>query len=199
MDSNEMAIIPQLPSQDMNGQGKREELMQMEKGNEMTQLAADKENNYYMPKIGAQLSLGSQDFNFGWQPYALFALNLDINLFDNKRHKHRTDATKAKMQEQQLKYNHAQSLLDLEITTSKNKLNAALNQVNTFAPRVRFAEQFYKDVFVKYKEGVAGYLELVDAQVQLTQSKLQFELSKYNSWIQWSEWVYAGALINIPQ
>ncbi len=199
LDSNEMAIIPQLPSQDMNGQGKREELRQMEKGNEMTQLAADKENNYYMPKIGAQLSLGSQDFNFGWQPYALFALNLDINLFDNKRHKHRTDATKAKMQEQQLKYNHAQSLLDLEITTSKNKLNAALNQVNTFAPRVRFAEQFYKDVFVKYKEGVAGYLELVDAQVQLTQSKLQFELSKYNSWIQWSEWVYAGALINIPQ
>ena len=199
LDSNEMATIPQLPSQDMNGQGKREELMQMEKGNEMTQLAVDKENNYYMPKIGAQLSLGSQDFNFGWQPYALFALNLDINLFDNKRHKHRTDATKAKMQEQQLKFNHAQSLLDLEITTSKNKLNAALNQVNTFAPRVRFAEQFYKDVFVKYKEGVAGYLELVDAQVQLTQSKLQFELSKYNSWIQWSEWVYAGALINIPQ
>jgi len=199
LDSNEMATIPQLPSQDMNGQGKREELMQMEKGNEMTQLAVDKENNYYMPKIGAQLSLGSQDFNFGWQPYALFALNLDINLFDNKRHKHRTDATKAKMQEQQLKFNHAQSLLDLEITTSKNELNAALNQVNTFAPRVRFAEQFYKDVFVKYKEGVAGYLELVDAQVQLTQSKLQFELSKYNSWIQWSEWVYAGALINIPQ
>ncbi|MBK7009386.1 MAG: TolC family protein [Saprospiraceae bacterium] len=179
--------------------GTREELMQLAKGTEMTQLAIDKENNYYVPKVGAQLSLGSQDFNFGWQPYALFALNVDINLFDNKRHKYRTDATKAKMQEQQLKYSHAQSLLDLEVMTSENKYNAALNQVNTYAPRVRFAEQFYKDVYTRYKEGVAGYLELVDAQAQLTQSKLQFQLAKYNSWINGVNGFYASAMLNIPQ
>ncbi|MBL0083049.1 MAG: TolC family protein [Saprospiraceae bacterium] len=199
LDSNELATLPLLPSQTQTGVGTREELMQLAKGTEMTQLAIDKENNYYVPKVGAQLSLGSQDFNFGWQPYALFALNVDINLFDNKRHKYRTDATKAKMQEQQLKYNHAQSLLDLEVMTSENKCNAALSQVNTYAPRVRFAEQFYKDVYTRYKEGVAGYLELVDAQAQLTQSKLQFQLAKYNSWMQWSEWVYASAMLNIPQ
>ncbi|HMS98705.1 MAG TPA: TolC family protein, partial [Saprospiraceae bacterium] len=109
------------------------------------------------------------------------------------------DATRAQMQEQQLKYNHVQSLLELEVLTSENKLNAALDQVNTYAPRVRSAEQFYKDVYTRYKEGIAGYLELVDAQTQLTQSKLQFQLAKYNSWIQWSEWVYASAMINIPQ
>lgn len=199
LDSNEVSLLPPLPIKEMTGMGTREELMQLAKGNEMSQLAIEKEHNYYMPKVGAQLSLGSQDFNFGWQPYALFALNMDVNLFDNKRHKHRTDATRAKMQEQQLKYNHVQSLLELEVLTSENKLNAALDQVNTYAPRVRSAEQFYKDVYTRYKEGIAGYLELVDAQTQLTQSKLQFQLAKYNSWIQWSEWVYASAMINIPQ
>lgn len=198
LQASEVASLPELPNLELNAGGIREELMQLAKGSEMTQLAIDKENNFYKPRIGAQLSLGSQDFNFGWQPYALFALNLDLNLYDHRRHKHRTDVTKAKMQEQQLQFNHAQAMVEVEVKIAENQLKAALSQVSTYAPRVRSAEQFYKDIYTKYKEGSAGYLELVDAQVQLTQSQLQYQLAKYNSWIKWSEWVYASASINIP-
>lgn len=193
-----IASLPELPVMDLNGQSDREEILQLAKANDMSNLAIEKENNFYKPRLGAQLSLGSQDFNFGWQPYALFAMNLDIHLFDNRRHKHRTDLTKAKLQEQQLQLNHVQTLLDIETRTTENQLRASLLAVKTFEPRVKSSQQFYKDIYTKYKEGTAGYLELVDAQVQLTQSQLQYQLAKYNSWIKWSEWAYARALIQIP-
>jgi outer membrane protein TolC len=125
-------------------------------------------------------------------------INLDINLFDNKRHSFRKDAAKARTEVQQAQYRHTLDLINLQITNAENNLFAAIDQAQKFAPRVSAAQQFYKDSYTRYKEGNASYLELVDAQTQLTQTQIQYQLSRYNAWIKWSDWVYASAFLNIP-
>lgn len=190
--------LEELPLGGITSQRLREELLQLQTATSMLALATDKENNFYKPRLGAQLSLGSQAFNFGWQPYVLMGINLDINLFDNKRHSFRKDAAKARMEAQQAQYSHTQDLIHLQVTNAETNLLIAIDQAQKFAPRVSAAQQFYKDSYTRYKEGNASYLELVDAQTQLTQTQIQYQLSRYNAWIKWSEWVYALAIINIP-
>lgn len=190
--------LEELPLGGITSQRLREELLQLQTATSMMALASDKENNFYKPRLGAQLSLGSQAFNFGWQPYVLMGINLDINLFDNKRHSFRKDAAKARTEVQQAQYRHTLDLINLQITNAENNLFAAIDQAQKFAPRVSAAQQFYKDSYTRYKEGNASYLELVDAQTQLTQTQIQYQLSRYNAWIKWSDWVYASAFLNIP-
>ncbi|HRD07640.1 MAG TPA: TolC family protein, partial [Saprospiraceae bacterium] len=108
------------------------------------------------------------------------------------------NAAKASMEAKHAQYSHTQDLIHLQVTNAETNLLTAIDQAQKFAPRVSAAQQFYKDSYTRYKEGNASYLELVDAQTQLTQTQIQYQLSRYNAWIKWSEWVYALAIINIP-
>ena len=190
--------LPELPPMDFSAGQSREEIKQLQTLESMTALSLDKENSYYKPRLGAQLSLGSQDFNFGWQPYALLGINLDINLFDSKRHNYRKDAAKAKMEAQQAQYQHTTEMIALQVLTTENNLRTAIEQAQLFFPRINAANQLYKDSYNRYKEGNASYLELLDAQTQLTQTQIQYQIARYNAWIKWSEWVYALAILPIP-
>jgi outer membrane protein TolC len=53
------------------------------------------------------------------------------------------------------------------------------------------SNKIYKEVFTKYKEGSANYLELMDAETQITHTKLQYNLAKYNAWLKWCEVYYS--------
>ena len=58
-------------------------------------------------------------------------------------------------------------------------------------------DKIYKEVFQKYKEGTANYLELLDAQTQVTQLKIQYVLSQQNAWMKWADYMYATAAFPI--
>jgi outer membrane protein TolC len=175
----------------------REELLQLDEAMKIYNAVIKKESFFYKPRIGAQLDLGSQAFNFGLSPYALLGVNLDLNLFDNKRNKIRNDIAKVSLTEHNTKRDYIQDQLNLQADISQNNLIAAIDQANTYAPRIASAAKVYKEVFIKYKEGTANYLELVDAQTQLTNSQIQANLAKYTSWLKWSEHYYNTAQFNI--
>ncbi len=195
---NTLHDLPELPPMDVSAGQSREEIQQLQTLESMTALSLDKENSYYKPRLGTQLSLGPQDGNFGWQPDALLGINLDINLFDSKRHHYRKDAAKAKMEAQQAQYQHTTDMIALQALTTENNLRTAIDQAQLFFPRIGAANQLYKDSYNRYKEGNANYLELLDAQTQLTQTQIQYQIARYNAWIKWSEWVYALAILPIP-
>ena len=51
----------------------------------MQQLAIDLEKKYHAPRLGAQLDIGSQNFNFKWGGYVLGGLQLDIPIWNNHK------------------------------------------------------------------------------------------------------------------
>ena len=175
----------------------REELLQLKQATIMQSLAVQREEKHYLPKIGAQLDAGSQDFDFGWEPYALLGINVDMNIYDSKKHHHRKQAAKAEIMATEAMYLQAQNQIKLQQNVAKENLNTAIKQANIFETRIKATQKIYDEVFAKYKEGTAGYIELVDAQTQYTQIKMQHLLAKNNAWIKWSEYIYAAAIFPI--
>ncbi|MBK9580560.1 MAG: hypothetical protein IPO48_01055 [Saprospiraceae bacterium] len=53
--------------------------------------------------------------------------------------------------------------------------------------------------FLSNKEGSAGYIELIDAQTQYTQIRIQHLLANNNAWMKWAEYVYVAAIYPIQQ
>lgn len=177
----------------------REELLQIKQGMRLQGLAIEKEDLFYKPKLGAQLDLGSQDFDFGIEPYALFGINMEINIYDNKKHNYRKDAAKAEMMASNAQIGHVSDQIDLMIKVTKENLEAALVQANTYLTRKNTTQKIYSEVFRKYLEGTAGYLELIDAQTQITQVELQHLIAQNNAWIKWAEYIYATASYPIEE
>jgi outer membrane protein TolC len=188
----------ELPTLNFSDANIREELLQIEQGNKLLSLAVDKEKQFYLPKIGAQLDLGSQAFNFGFEPYVLLGINLDLDLYDHGRHNHKLQEAKANLLSQQSQYNHVYNQIELQSKISLNNLVSAIEQAITYKSRIDASKKIYKEVFIKYKEGTSNYIELLDAQTQLTNTEIQYQISKLNAWLKWSEHLYNTASIHIP-
>lgn len=185
--------LPELPNPEMDNTTVREEILQIEKGQSMLNLAIQKEESFYLPRIGAQLDLGSQDFDFGFQPYVLFGLNAEINLFDNKRHQHRKSSYQVELNALENQKLYVSDQFELQKTMTKQNLETAILQAKTFEKRVGAVKKLYFEIFKKYKEGSANYLELLDAQTQITQIQIQYNLARQNAWLKWSDYVYSSA------
>jgi len=189
--------LPELPIILEDISGIREDIQQINQGIKMQSLAMQKENNYYVPKLGAQLDLGSQAFDFGFEPYALLGVNLEINIFDNKRNSHKKDGIKAEIMALESQKNHVEDMISLQITTTKENVLSAVEQANTFKSRISATAKIYQDVQKKYREGTANYLDLIDAQTQVTHINLQYIIAQNNAWVKWAEYIYATASFTI--
>lgn len=185
--------LDRLPISILNATGQREELLQIRQAANMQSLAIQKEEKHYMPRIGAQLDAGSQDFDFGWKPYALLGINVEMNIYDGKKHQYRKQAVKAEVMATESMYLQAENQFMLQKNVAIENLNTSVSQAKIFESRINATKKIYDEVFIKYKEGSAGYLELIDAQTQLTQIKLQYLLAKNNAWIKWADYVYVNA------
>lgn len=195
--ANDRVDLNGLPSLNISSPKVREEVQQFERVIDMVSLSEQKENNFFKPKIGVQLDLGSQEFDFGFQPYALLGLNMTVNLFDTNRHAHRSDKVKAEMKSFEAQKNYVTQQFDLQQGISLNNLKAAIAQANTFQSRIASSKKLYDEIFRKYKEGSANYIELIDAQNNLTSTELQYNLARYNAWMKWAEHQYTTCAIYI--
>lgn len=190
---DKMAIeLPELPEINLS-ETEREELQQVALGLQMNELAIDQEDNFFKPKLGLQLDLGSQDFDFGWQPYGLFGFNLELNLFDGKRHQLRRQQALADFQGREEERLQLEEQFTLQVDLSRRNLESVVAQAETYQPRILAAEKNYRDVMKKYAAGSANYLELLDARIQVTQSQITYVVTRYRAWSSWSEFVYASA------
>lgn len=189
--------LDELPSTQFDQSGQREELQQIKQASNMQSLAIQIEENHYLPKIGAQLDAGSQDFKFGWKPYALLGINIDMNIYDSKKHNLRKQAAKADILSTESMYQQAENQIRLQQKVALENLNTAIIQANVFETRIKASKKSYDEVFIRYKEGSSGYIELIDAQTQFTQIRMQHLLAKNNAWIKWTEYIYANAVFPI--
>jgi outer membrane protein TolC len=155
---------------------------------------------YNKPKIGGILDIGSQGKVSAIQSkntFILFGLSFDLPVYAGNRNKLKIKEQEMELaslneQEKQIKN---QLTIQAEIAknsyiTSKNILGAKQTQIET-------AKRYYSDVMKKYKEGQSNYVELFEAQTQVTNSQLQKNIAFYDSWIRFAELERANASFDL--
>lgn len=154
----------------------REELTQLESSRKMALLAEKKERSAFTPKVSTFLDLGSQGFNFAFNKdtrYYLWGLNLQWDLFTGGQRKYRIQQASADAAIAQTAYNETQQGIQLELDRSANNHRSAAANFSSARTQLQLAEKYYRDQFKVYKEGQLLYIELLDAQNQLTNARLQ--------------------------
>jgi outer membrane protein TolC len=169
---------------------RREELLQLQIGQEISQNVLKLNQSNSSPKVSAFLDLGSQGFD--WQldrktQYYFFGLALEWDLFHfgNNRHKIRQAEFDTKISSS--KSQHVQSQLQLQLTTALNQYKAATYQYTARQNTRSAAEKNYNDFLKRYKAGQALYVELLEAQNQYIQSDLQLNVALFDTYIKATE------------
>ena len=170
----------------------RAELDQLAAAIEVAALQLELESKFRRPRLGLQLDAGSQDFDFGLQPYILAGLNLNVPLYDGGRHGARTQRLKAEQRAANAQLEEAQRGFGLQLEVARHQLRAARAQLAAYEPAVAAAQRAYEDADKLYRAGQTGYVELLDAQNQLTTTRLQEALARYTTSIRYVELLQAA-------
>ena len=166
---------------------KTEELHTIDQGLRMQQLALDLQKKYHAPRLGAQLDVGSQNFNFQWGGYVLAGLQLDIPLWNNKKNEAQQSEVIAGMQAISEKKKYVSEGISLLLQQARRQLITAIDQYQSYTPLLDMSKRYYYEILKKFKEGQANPAELIDAQSQITFADLQQNVSLYQAWINAAE------------
>jgi outer membrane protein TolC len=178
-------------------EGHREELDKIQTGISINRQLLGINQSYKKFKIGASLDLGSQgrfaqiasaDKNF-FVPnaFVLLGVSFDLPVYSFGRNQLKIKQSEMEIASLDAQLQQVKNQLDLQAELAKNSLNSAKEIYESKASQVSTAERYYRDMFRRYKEGNLNFIELLDAQNQITTAQLQQSISLYDVWIKWVE------------
>ena len=178
-------------------EGHREELDKIQTGININRQLLGINQSYKKFKIGASLDLGSQgrfaqiasaDKNF-FVPnaFVLLGVSFDLPIYSSGRNQLKIRQSEMEIASLDAQLQQVKNQLDLQAELAKNSLNSAKEIYESKASQVSTAERYYRDMFRRYKEGNLNFIELLDAQTQITTAQLQQSISLYDVWIKWVE------------
>lgn len=176
--------------------GSREELYQLETAGRINGLKMDWEKSWRQPRVGMQLDLGSQNFNFEWGGYAILGLSVEVPIWDGARHSKRLQQAELDIQALQARRTWAEQQIQLQMTQANQALLTAIAVGESYEPQLQSAKRFYQETIRRFRENQANYIELLDARTQLTNLEIQASIARYQAWINWAQFRRAAALPN---
>ena len=178
----------------------REEIQKLEAAIKVNETILAMNKAYNKPKIGGILDIGSQGKISDIQAknaFVLLGLSFDLPIYAGNRNK-----LKIKEQEMELaalsqQENQIKNQLILQAQLAQNAFLTAQNMLPAKQTQVVTAQKYLADTMKKYKENMLNYVELFDAQTQVTNSLLQKNLAVYDSWIKLAELERATASFSL--
>jgi outer membrane protein TolC len=195
--------VPLLPAQDnlkaseVNG---REELAKLEIAKGINKNLTGLAKSYLIPKIGTSLDLGSQAFDWKFNQksrYYLLGVSLEWNLFSSGRNSYRVKQSIASEQAVSAQTSHVTQQLLTELNVRRTTLQSATAQYQAAQSQLKTSQTYYNDMTKLYKEGMAIYIELLDAQNQWVDAQLQSNIALFDTWISLTAIERANASFNI--
>lgn len=177
--------------------GHREELDKIKTGIEINRQILGLNQSYKKWKIGASLDVGSQgrfaqiasaDKNF-FSPNAfiLLGVSFDLPVYSFGRNQLKIKQSEMEIASLDAQMQQVRNQLDLQAEMAKNSLTSAKEIYESKASQVSTAERYYRDMMRRYKEGNLNFIELLDAQTQITTAQLQQSISLFDVWTKWVE------------
>ena len=199
-DFTEKITLDSLSKNGLNSElaeGHREELDKIQTGISINRQLLGINQSYKKFKIGASLDLGSQgrfaqiasaDKNFfAPNAFVLLGVSFDLPVYSFGRNQLKIKQSEMEIASLDAQLQQVRNQLDLQAELAKNSLNSAKEIYESKASQVNTAERYYRDMFRRYKEGNLNFIELLDAQTQITTAQLQQSISLYDVWIKWVE------------
>lgn len=181
---------------------KREELNKLLIAKKINQSVLNLNKAAWIPKVGAQLDLGSQasDFKFNAQSrYYMFGVSFDWALFSGLRDVYKLKQAKLQMDALDSQTKYVEGQLKLAASTSANSYISSKQQFSSAIEVESSSSQYFNLINRKYKEGQALYIEYLDARNETTLASLQKSITYFDAWIKYTEMERANASFNIQQ
>ncbi|MGN7756979.1 TolC family protein [Chryseobacterium sp. 22532] len=180
----------------------REELQKLNQAKEINGNVYQLTRSSWFPKLSGFADLGFQDFDFRVDKtsrYYFAGLSLEWNIFSGNKNKYKLKQVDEESKKLDSQINNAKQQLLLQFQVSQNNLKSALEQYESDSKQKETATKYNDDVTKLYKEGLAIYIELLDAQNQVVNTQLNTNIALYNSWIAFAELERANATFNLNQ
>ena len=165
----------------------REELEQLNKSQAINAWVVELEKAYQVPKVGLQVDVGSQNFDFEYGGYVLAGLSVEMPIYTGKRNILQVQQAELDMNATAEKIAQVQKQIELQTQTARNSMLAAYETWLSFQPQYVNTERQYRDTFRRYKEGISNYIEVLDARTQTTDIALRESLAMYTVLIKKAE------------
>ncbi|NII83481.1 MULTISPECIES: TolC family protein [unclassified Pedobacter] len=195
--------VPLLPAQDnllLNDVNGREELAKLEIAKGINKNLTGLAKSYLIPKVGTSLDLGSQAFDWKFNQksrYYLLGVSLEWNLFSSGRNSYKIKQAIASERAVSAQADHVTQQLLTELNVRRANLQSALAQYRAAQSQLKTSQTYYNDMTKLYKEGMAIYIELLDAQNQWVDAQLQSNIALFDTWISLTAIERANASFNI--
>jgi outer membrane protein TolC len=188
-DSIPLDSIAVLPLQDQllaNNVSGREELFKLRIAKDINSNLTGLARSYLIPKMGTFLDLGSQAFDWkvnSQSRYYFLGVSLEWNLFSFGKHSYRIKQTLADQQALASQTDYVQQQLLTELKVRQAGMQSAIAQYEAAQSQLKTSQTYYGDMLKLYKQGMAIYIELLDAQNQWIDAQLQANIALYDTWI----------------
>ncbi|MDR2495533.1 MAG: TolC family protein [Tannerellaceae bacterium] len=137
-----------------------------------------------------QWSSMNNDFKFKtyrWNPYSMVQLSLSMPLFTGGSRLEKIRQTRVSMHQLQLQRGDVERSLHLALKQFQDNMNSCLKRFNASQKGVEQAERGYTIARKRYDTGAGTLLEMNDAELALTQARLNFNQSIYEYMVSKSE------------
>jgi outer membrane protein TolC len=158
----------------------RDELLQLSQQQKIASLFYRQSKSYMVPKLSTFLDLGSQGFNWNVDNksrYYMWGVSLQWDLFAAGQRKYKAQQAAIDISNLQAAYNETSISFQLEQQVAENNYHTAVASFKSAREQLQLSEKYYTDQSKVYKAGQLLYIELLDAQTQLTNAKLQLSVA----------------------
>ena len=160
----------------------RPELFQAEAGIEAAKAAVKVAKSGYMPQVAASASNdwsstswpGDDNQNWG------VGVSVSMNVFDSGVTAAKVNASEASLYKAEETYRQTKDSVQLDVRNNYLSLREAEKRIATSKVAVDSAEEDYRISQLRYQAGVGTNIDVMDAQVALTQAKNNYVQALYD-------------------
>ncbi|MBR5298513.1 MAG: TolC family protein [Parabacteroides sp.] len=118
--------------------------------------------------------------NYRWNPYSVIGVSLSVPIFSGGNKYHKIKETRSSIEQLRLQREDTQRSLKLAIKQQMDNMNTCVKRFSASQKGVEQADRGYLIAQKRYDVGTGTLLELNDAQLALTQAKLNFNQAIYD-------------------
>ena len=115
-----------------------------------------------------------------WNPYSLVGLTLNVPIFQGGGRLNKVREAQIQINQMELTRQDLERKVAMQVDLAIDNINLNIKQIASNSENVKQAERAYSIMEQSFKIGAASYLDLRDAELALTQTRLTYYQSIYN-------------------